>query len=117
MDIAQRINERYKQELVKVEISDQYYNMKKVIEPVMYIVNLAKKSIKEAGIEPVIVPIRGGTDGAKLSYKGLPTPNIFTGGANFHGIYEYISAQDMLKAKETIINIIKNDVKVRDKII
>ena len=72
--------------------------------------------MKEAGIEPKIVPIRGGTDGAKLSYKGLPTPNIFTGGANFHGIYEYVSGEDMLKAKETIINIIKNDALVRSEI-
>ncbi|MEG0855212.1 MAG: peptidase T [Terrisporobacter sp.] len=116
INIAERINERYKEELVKVEVKDQYYNMKKVIEPVMYIVDLAKKSMEEANIESQIVPIRGGTDGAKLSYKGLPTPNIFTGGANFHGIYEYISGEDMLKAKETIINIIKNDAIVRDKI-
>ena len=115
-NIAERINERYKKELVQVQLKDEYYNMKKVIEPEMYIIDLAKKSMKDAGIEPKIVPIRGGTDGAKLSYKGLPTPNIFTGGANFHGIYEYVSGEDMLKAKETIINIIKNDALVRSEI-
>lgn len=114
VNIADRINERYKQELVTVELKDQYYNMKKVIEPEMYIVDLAKKSMEEANIEPQIVPIRGGTDGARLSYMGLPCPNIFTGGVNFHGVYEYISGEDMVKAKETIINIIKNDAVVRD---
>lgn len=107
--IADEINEKYKIKLVEVDIHDEYYNMKKVIEPVMYIVNLAKKSMEEAGLVPNIIPIRGGTDGAKLSYMGLPTPNIFTGGANFHGVYEHIAVEDMMKAKETIINIIKND--------
>ena len=115
-NIGDRINEKYKKELVKVETKDEYYNMKKVIEPVMYIIELAKNSMIEAGVTPNIVPIRGGTDGAKLSYMGLPTPNIFTGGANFHGIYEYISGEDMLKVKETIINIIINDALCRDKI-
>lgn len=108
-NIAERINEKYKKNIVKVEVKDEYYNMKKVIEPVMYVIELAKKSMIEAGITPRIVPIRGGTDGAKLSYMGLPTPNIFTGGVNFHGVYEYISGEDMVKAEETIINIIKND--------
>ena len=108
-NISEIINEKYKSQLVKVDVHDEYYNMKKVIEPVMYVIELAKKSMLEADVIPKIVPIRGGTDGAKLSYMGLPTPNIFTGGANFHGIYEYISGEDMVKAKETIINIIKND--------
>ena len=111
-----RINKKYEKEIVKVEVKDEYYNMKKVIEPVMYVIELAKKSMIEAGVKPNIIPIRGGTDGAKLSYMGLPTPNIFTGGANFHGIYEYVSGEDMLKAKETIINIIKNDVINHDNI-
>ena len=105
-NISEIINEKYKSQLVKVDVHDEYYNMKKVIEPVMYVIELAKKSMLEADVIPKIVPIRGGTDGAKLSYMGLPTPNIFTGGANFHGIYEYISGEDMVKAKETIINII-----------
>lgn len=115
-NISEIINEKYKSQLVKVDVHDEYYNMKKVIEPVMYVIELAKKSMLEAGVTPKIVPIRGGTDGAKLSYMGLPTPNIFTGGANFHGIYEYISGEDMVKAKETIINIIKNDALNHEKI-
>lgn len=115
-NISEIINEKYKSQLVKVDVHDEYYNMKKVIEPVMYVIELAKKSMLEAGVTPKIVPIRGGTDGAKLSYMGLPTPNIFTGGANFHGIYEYISGEDMVKVKETIINIIKNDALNHEKI-
>ena len=115
-NISEIINEKYKSQLVNVDVHDEYYNMKKVIEPVMYVIELAKKSMLEAGVTPKIVPIRGGTDGAKLSYMGLPTPNIFTGGANFHGIYEYISGEDMVKAKETIINIIKNDALNHEKI-
>ena len=115
-NISEIINEKYKSQLVKVDVHDEYYNMKKVIEPVMYVIELAKKSMLEADVIPKIVPIRGGTDGAKLSYMGLPNPNIFTGGANFHGIYEYISGEDMVKAKETIINIIKNDALNHEKI-
>ena len=115
-NISEIIKEKYKSQLVKVDVHDEYYNMKKVIEPVMYVIELAKKSMLEADVIPKIVPIRGGTDGAKLSYMGLPTPNIFTGGANFHGIYEYISGEDMVKAKETIINIIKNDALNHEKI-
>ena len=115
-NISERINKKYKSQLVKVDVHDEYYNMKKVIEPVMYVIELAKKSMLEADVIPKIVPIRGGTDGAKLSYMGLPTPNIFTGGANFHGIHEYISGEDMVKAKETIINIIKNDALNHEKI-
>ena len=116
INIADRINERYKSKLIEVELYDQYYNMKKVIEPVMYVMDLAKKSMEEAGVTPNIVPIRGGTDGARLSYMGLPTPNIFTGGANFHGIYEHIAVEDMIKAKETIINIIKNNAITHDEV-
>ena len=115
-NISEIINEKYRSQLVKVDVHDEYYNMKKVIEPVMYVIELAKKSMLEADVIPKIVPIRGGTDGAKLSYMGLPTPNIFTGGANFHGIYEYISGEDMVKAKETFINIIKNDALNHEKI-
>ena len=115
-NISEIINEKNKSQLMKVDVHDEYYNMKKVIEPVMYVIELAKKSMLEADVIPKIVPIRGGTDGAKLSYMGLPTPNIFTGGANFHGIYEYISGEDMVKAKETIINIIKNDALNHEKI-
>ena len=90
--------------------------MKEKVEPVFHIIETAKKAMEMADITPDVRPIRGGTDGAKLSYMGLPTPNIFTGGANFHGIYEYISGEDMVKAKETIINIIKNDALNHEKI-
>ena len=83
--------------------------MREKIEPVMYIVDLAKESMKQADVEAKIVPIRGGTDGARLSYMGLPTPNLFTGGYNFHGYYEYAVAEEMLKAKEVIVNIVKNN--------
>ena len=83
--------------------------MKEKIEPVMYIIDLAKKAMKDADIETKIVPIRGGTDGARISYMGIPTPNLFTGGYNFHGDYEYAVAEEMEKAKEFIINIVKNN--------
>ncbi len=82
-------------------------NMKEMIEPRMHIVETAEKAMKQCGIEPIKNPIRGGTDGARLSFMGLPTPNLFTGGENFHGRYEYISINSMEKAVEVILNIIK----------
>ncbi len=88
-----------------VEIKDQYYNMREKIEPVMYIVELAEKAMVEAGVEPKVQPIRGGTDGAQLSFKGLPCPNIFAGGENFHGRYEFVAIPSMEKATDVIINI------------
>lgn len=88
-----------------VEIKDQYYNMREKIEPVMYIVELAEKAMREAGVEPKVQPIRGGTDGAQLSFKGLPCPNIFAGGENFHGRYEFVAIQSMEKATDVIVNI------------
>ncbi len=91
-----------------VEIKDQYYNMREKIEPVIHIIELVEKSMREAGIEPKVQPIRGGTDGAQLSFKGLPCPNIFAGGENFHGRYEYVPIQSMEKATEVIVNICKN---------
>ena len=91
---------------VTVEIKDQYNNMREKIEPYMHIIDLAEEAIKTAGVVPVIKPIRGGTDGARLSFMGLPCPNIFAGGHNFNGKYEYISIQSMEKAVETIRNII-----------
>ncbi len=104
--IANFINFKYNQDLVEVELQDQYYNMKEKIEPVMYIVDLAKQAMIEADVVPIINPVRGGTDGAMLSFKGLPTPNIFTGGHNFHGPYEFIPLQSMEKAVRVIVNII-----------
>ena len=88
-----------------VEIKDQYYNMREKIEPVMHVVELAEKAMREAGVEPKVQPIRGGTDGAQLSFKGLPCPNIFAGGENFHGRYEFVAIPSMEKATDVIINI------------
>ena len=86
-------------------LTDQYFNMREKIEPVMYVIELAEKAMREAGVTPKVVPIRGGTDGAQLSFKGLPCPNIFAGGENFHGRYEYVAIPSMEKAVEVIVNI------------
>jgi len=88
-------------------MNDQYYNMREKIEPVKEIVDIAYEAMKNLDIEPVVKPIRGGTDGSQLSYKGLPCPNIFTGGENFHGKYEYISADHMVKAVNVVVEIAK----------
>lgn len=88
-----------------VEIKDQYYNMREKIEPVMHIIDYVKDAMLEAGVTPKVQPIRGGTDGAQLSFKGLPCPNIFAGGENFHGRFEYVPIQSMEKAAEVIVNI------------
>lgn len=106
-EIEEVLNKTYGEGTVKVEIIEQYKNMKEKIEPVMHIIDNAKLAMEEAGLTPNIIPIRGGTDGARLSFMGLPTPNIFTGGENFHGRYEYIALESMEKAVETILNIIK----------
>ncbi len=99
---------KYKDANIEIEVKDSYYNMREKIEPVSYIIDLAKKSMEELGIEPHIRPIRGGTDGARLSYKGLPCPNLFTGGHNFHGKFEYIPVNSMEKARDLIIKIAEN---------
>src|SRR5699024_6691169 len=91
----------------ELTMNDQYYNMREKIEPVMEIVDMAKKAMHNLNIEPIIEPVRGGTDGSQLSYMGLPTPNVFTGGENFHGKYEYISVDNMEKATNVIIEICK----------
>ncbi len=88
-----------------VEIKDQYYNMREKIEPVMHIIEIAENAMRDAGIEPRVQPIRGGTDGAQLSFKGLPCPNIFAGGENFHGRFEFVPIQSMEKARDVIVNI------------
>lgn len=107
--IADEFNEQYEKQfgtnICDVEIKDQYYNMKEKVEPVFHIVEIAEKAMKELGIEPLIKPIRGGTDGSQLSYKGLPCPNIFAGGHNFHGKYEYVPVESMVKATEVIVKI------------
>ncbi len=105
--IADFLNKKLGEERVTYEIEDQYYNMREKIEPVMHIVDLAEEAMKKANIVPLIKPIRGGTDGANLSYKGLPCPNIFAGGHNFHGKYEYVTLESMEKATEVILNIIQ----------
>ena len=88
-----------------LEMNDQYYNMREKIEPVMHIIETAEKAMREAGVEPKVQPIRGGTDGAQLSFKGLPCPNIFAGGENMHGRYEFVSVQAMEKARDVVANI------------
>ncbi|OTP34142.1 peptidase T, partial [Enterococcus sp. 6C8_DIV0013] len=92
---------------IQIELKDQYYNMKEIIEKDMTSVDVAIKAMKNLGIEPIITPFRGGTDGSKISFMGLPTPNIFTGGENFHGQYEFITLEAMETATKTIIEIIK----------
>lgn len=104
---ADSLNEKYGNGTVTLELKDQYYNMREKVEPVKHIVDLAFQAMEQAGVKPSVKPIRGGTDGAQLSFKGLPCPNIFTGGHNFHGRYEFIPVQSMEKAVETIVNIIK----------
>jgi len=101
------INKKYGKNLVKADIKNQYFNMKEKIEDVFFIVENAKKAMQMANVEPIIQPIRGGTDGARLSFMGLPTPNIFTGGHNYHGKYEFIPIPSMVKAVEVVLNIIK----------
>lgn len=99
------IKEKYGDASVALEMNDQYYNMRDKIEPVKEIVDIAEQAMKNMAIDPLIRPVRGGTDGSQLSYKGLPTPNIFTGGENFHGKYEYISVDNMEKAAQVIVEI------------
>ncbi|MCY8534123.1 peptidase T [Bacillus vallismortis] len=105
--VAEELQSEYGQDRIQLDMNDQYYNMREKIEPVIEIVNVAKQAMENLGIEPKISPIRGGTDGSQLSYMGLPTPNIFTGGENFHGKFEYISADNMVKAVNVIIEIAK----------
>ncbi|MEW5322267.1 peptidase T [Geobacillus thermoleovorans] len=106
-EIAASLAQKYGNDRITLEINDQYYNMREKIEPVRHIVDIAHEAMTNLGIEPKVKPIRGGTDGSQLSYMGLPTPNIFAGGENFHGRYEYISADNMVKAAEVIVEIIK----------
>ncbi len=109
VEIEKELNKKYGENRVTVEIKDSYKNMKEKVEPVMYIVDMAKKAVESANVTPLVKPIRGGTDGARLSFMGLPTPNIFTGGENFHGKYEYIPVESMRKAVDVILNIVKEN--------
>ena len=106
-DVAERMNQKYGEGTVSVELKDQYYNMKEKLDPLPHIIDLAMRAMKEAGVTPKVKPIRGGTDGAQLSFKGLPCPNIFAGGINFHGPYEFVPVQSMEKAMRVIVEICK----------
>jgi len=103
--VAEELNAKHGKNTVQVEIKDQYFNMREKVEPVMHIVDVAREAMKELRIEPIVKPIRGGTDGSQLSYMGLPCPNIFAGGHNFHGRYEYVPLESMIKATEVIVKI------------
>ena len=105
-NVADKLNDKYGNGTVEIEVKDQYFNMKEKVEPVKHVVDTAELAMKEVGVTPIIVPIRGGTDGARLSFMGLPTPNIFTGGHNFHGKYEFIPTFAMEKAVEVILKIV-----------
>ena len=102
--LVRKINKEFPN-CASLEIKDQYYNMREMVEPVMHIVDLASQAMKEVGIVPIVKPVRGGTDGAQLSFMGLPCPNIFAGGHNFHGRYEFVPIQSMEKARDVVIQI------------
>ena len=104
-NLCDELNSQYEREVVVLDIKDQYFNMREQVEPVMHIVDIAEEAMKQVGVTPIIKPIRGGTDGAQLSYMGLPCPNIFAGGHNFHGRYEYVPVESMMKAIEVICKI------------
>ena len=102
---AEQMNEKYGEGTVTCEVKDQYYNMKEKIDPQMHVIDLVLRAMQECGVAPKVKPIRGGTDGAQLSFKGLPCPNVFAGGVNFHGPYEFVSIQSMEKAMQVIVKI------------
>ena len=105
--IVKDFQQKHKDAVFELEVEDQYYNMREKIEPVMHIVEIAEQAMKDAGVTPVIQAIRGGTDGAQLSFKGLPCPNIFAGGVNFHGKYEYLPVLSLFKAIDVILKIVE----------
>ncbi len=104
-ECAEKMNEKYGEGTVVADVRDQYYNMKEKIDPCMHVIDIVLKAMQDCGVAPKVKPIRGGTDGAQLSFKGLPCPNIFAGGVNFHGPYEFVSIQSMQKAMEVIVRI------------
>ncbi len=111
-EVAEKMNTLYGENVVSVEVKRQYSNMREKVEPMMHIIELARKAMEEAGVTPQIKPIRGGTDGAQLSFMGLPCPNMFAGGINFHSRYEFVSLQVMEKAMMTIVKIIEGAAKL-----
>ncbi|WP_372753740.1 peptidase T [Labilibaculum sp.] len=106
-NLCDKFCQKYGEGNVSLEITDQYFNMREKIEPVKYIVDIAEEAMKQVGVEPMIIPIRGGTDGSRLSYMGLPCPNIFAGGHNFHGRFEYVPVESMEKSVEVILKIVE----------
>ena len=107
VSVAKQLNGKYGEGVCTVAVTDQYYNMLEKVQPVFHIIERAKEAMLAAGVTPKVQPIRGGTDGAQLSFQGLPCPNIFTGAVNFHGPHEFVSIQVMEKAVQTIVNIAK----------
>lgn len=106
-EVVAFVNKKYGRELVSMELNDQYYNMLQKVEPVLFIIDIAREAMLQAGVEPKVKAIRGGTDGARLSYDGLPCPNVFAGGHNFHGPFEFVPIPSMLKSVEVILNIVQ----------
>ena len=105
--ITESIQKQYETAKIELQVKDQYYNMIEKIKPVMHVVDIAKQAMINVGVTPIEKPIRGGTDGANLSFKGLPCPNIFAGGMNFHGCFEYVPIDSMSKATDVLIEICK----------
>ena len=99
------LQKRYDKDVLKLTLKDQYFNMRKMVEPHPQVIDKAMEAMRQAGVEPIVRPIRGGTDGARLSFMGLPCPNLFTGGMNFHGKFEYCSLDTMRRATDVIINL------------
>ena len=106
-ELVEKVNKKYGREVVKLELKDEYYNMGEIIKDHMYVVDIAKQSMENLGIKPLIKAIRGGTDGSKISFMGWPTPNIFAGAENFHGKYEFVALESMEKATDVIVEIVK----------
>ena len=111
VNICNKLNDKYGDESFVIEIKDQYYNMKEKIEPYMFLIDNAKKAMIDNGVEPKVQPIRGGTDGARLSFMGVPCPNLCAGGHNFHGKYEYCCVQSMEKIVDILISLVQMDYK------
>ena len=105
-EIVEYLNSKYKKDVFVLDLKDQYYNMREMIEPVFHVVEIAMQAMTNVGVTPDVKPIRGGTDGSRLSYMGLPCPNLFAGGHNFHGKHEFVAVETMVKAVDTILNII-----------
>ena len=107
VSLVEGLNRQYGDGTLKITVSDQYYNMREKVEPMMHIIDIVEQAMKDAGINPQVKAIRGGTDGAQLSFKGLPCPNIFAGGLNFHGPHEFLPIPNLEKASEVVVNICK----------